>query len=79
MRPACRPVLGEHLSNGPVVAVIALSLQRHHGADREKSLERLPCLLPEGGVRHLGGIDAGHPDRELLAAVLYPQYVAIID
>ena len=42
-------------------------------------LEGLPCLLPVGRLRHLWGIDAGHPDRDVLPTIRDPQGVAIAD
>lgn len=72
-------VLSEHLSNGPPVAVFRLHLQGDCAADWEKSLQRLPGLLSVRSLRRLWGIDAGHSDREVLAAIRDPQRVAITE
>ena len=70
-------VRSEDLGDGPTVAILGLSLQRDYGADGEESLEGLPGLLAKGGLRHLGGIDACHPDREIPPVVIDTEGVAV--
>ena len=78
-QPAIGIALCEDLSNGSAISVFGLHLQRDCRSDREESLECFPGLLPVWHLRHLWGIDAGDPDRELPPAVLYPQGVAVTD
>lgn len=72
-------VLSDDLLDGSALVALGLSLQLHRGADRQHLLEGLPRLLPVVRLRHLGAIDAGHPDGELPYAVLYPQRRAVAD
>jgi len=61
----------------PFFLVFGLGPQRDRGADRQQFLEGVSSLLAVGGLRHLWGIDAGHPDRDLSCCVLDTQGVAI--
>lgn len=73
------PIGGEDLGDSASVAVLGLGFQRDRGSDREESLESFPRLLPVRRLRHLGGVDTGDTDRELLPAVLHAQRVAVTD